>query len=388
VGGRFAYVPKEKAMRLAANTAGPFDIVFTQRGANHYRQVAVVPAASERMVISQSQMKLTVDPSKADALFVYYAFRSRELQDYLQRNAIQTGVPHTNLGILRNAPVPLPPLPVQRRIANVLGSLDDKIELNRRISETLESMARTIFKSWFVDFDPVRARAEGHRPRLPNPIARLFPKGLEDSDLGDIPSGWRSSSLADFAVLNPESWSNDGRPDRLAYVDLSNTKWGRIEAITLHTARTAPSRAQRVLRRGDTIVGTVRPGNGSYALVTEDGLTGSTGFAVLRPLRRHYEEFVYLAATDYENINTLARLADGAAYPAIRPEVVLATPVTSADAAVLRFSALSKPLLQAIARNDRETRTLGALRDALLPKLMSGELHAPKADMLLGAAPT
>src|SRR5712691_2899281 len=116
VGGEFVFVPEEKAQRLTANTAGPLDIIFTQRGANHYRQVAVVPAGSERMVISQSQMKLTVDPSKADPLFVYYAFRSPQLEGYLLRNAIQTGVPHTNLGILRRTPIPLPSVHIQQAV--------------------------------------------------------------------------------------------------------------------------------------------------------------------------------------------------------------------------------------------------------------------------------
>ena len=101
-GGEFVFVPAAKAAQLSANMAGALDIVFTQRGANHYRQVAVVPAdAGRRFVISQSQMKLTVDRDKVDPLFVYYLFRSPLQQEYLQRNAIQTGVPHTNLSILR-----------------------------------------------------------------------------------------------------------------------------------------------------------------------------------------------------------------------------------------------------------------------------------------------
>src|SRR5712691_7186433 len=93
VGGEFVFVPEEKAQRLSANTAGPLDIVFTQRGANHYRQVAVIPRhVDQRLVISQSQMKLTVNPQRADPLYVYYLFRSPIQQEYLQRNAIQTGV--------------------------------------------------------------------------------------------------------------------------------------------------------------------------------------------------------------------------------------------------------------------------------------------------------
>ena len=89
----------------------------------------------------------------------------------------------------------IPPPREQRAIAHILGTLDDKIELNRRMNETLEAMARALFKSWFVDFDPVRAKAEGRDPGLPKPLADLFPDSFEDSELGEIPKGWRASVI-------------------------------------------------------------------------------------------------------------------------------------------------------------------------------------------------
>src|SRR5205807_8474329 len=129
---------------------------------------------------------------------VYYLFRSSEQQEYLQRHAIETGVPHTNLSILRKVPLRIPTLLKQRAIARVLGTLDDKIELNRRMNETLETMARAIFKSWFVDFDPVRAKAEGRDPGLPKHVADLFPDRFEESELGEIPAGWKAKKLGDL----------------------------------------------------------------------------------------------------------------------------------------------------------------------------------------------
>jgi type I restriction enzyme S subunit len=211
---------------------------------------------------------------------------------------------------------------------------------------------------------------------LPKEIADLFPDSFEESELGEIPKGWEVGTLADFAFVNPETWSKGTRPDVINYVDLSNTKWGRIETITAYAQQDAPSRAQRILRPRDTITGTVRPGNGSYAFISENGLTGSTGFAVLRPLSVEYAEFVYLAATAAENIEALARLADGGAYPAVRPEVVTATPVVRpGDKALSRFSRTVDPLLAKMAHNEHESRTLAALRDALLPKLISGALR-------------
>ena len=275
----------------------------------------------------------------------------------------------------------------QRAIAHILGTLDDKIELNRRMNETLEAMARALFKSWFVDFDPVRAKAEGRDPGLPRPLADLFPARLVDSELGEIPDGWEVGTLADVSSLNPEVWSKETRPPVINYVDLSNTKWGRIEAITVFARQDAPSRAQRVLRPGDTIVGTVRPGNGSYAFIAEDGLTGSTGFAVLRPLRAECAEFVYLASTAGEKVEALSHLADGAAYPAVRPEVVAATQVTKPGNNVIeRFSRIAGPLLARMAKDERESRTLAALRDTLLPKLISGELRVNDAGRVAARA--
>jgi type I restriction enzyme, S subunit len=202
VRGDFVFVSIEKAKKLEANTASALDIIFTQRGANHYRQVAVVPANEQRrFVISQSQMKLTVNRRLADPMFVYYAFRAPKQQEYLLRNAIQTGVPHTNLSILRKTPLRIPSVETQSGIARILGELDDKIELNRRMNETLEAMARALFKSWFVDFDPVRAKAEGRNAGLPEPIADLFPTRLVDSELGEIPEGWQLGSLETTAEL-------------------------------------------------------------------------------------------------------------------------------------------------------------------------------------------
>jgi type I restriction enzyme, S subunit len=281
----------------------------------------------------------------------------------------------------------LPPLSEQRAIAHILGTLDDKIELNRRMNETLEAMARALFKSWFVDFDPVRANTEGRDPSLPKQIADLFPDSFAHSELGEIPEGWTIGTLADFALLNPESWSRDTRPVVINYVDLSNTKWGRIESVRVHAGNDTPSRAQRILRLRDTIVGMVRPGNGSYAFISEEGLTGSTGFAVLRPRRAEYAEFVYLVATAAENIEALHHLADGGAYPAVRPEVVAATrAIKPSDEVIEQFSCVVGPLVARMAENERESGTLAALRDTLLPKLISGELRVGHAERVVEEA--
>ena len=189
------------------------------------------------------------------------------------------------------------------------------------------------------------------------------------------------STLADVAVLNPESWSTRNAPDRILYVDLANTKWGSIKEIRTYSWGKAPSRGRRVLRQGDTIVGTVRPRNGSFALIDRDGLTGSTAFAVLRPLDLTERELVWCAATSPDTIDRLAHLADGAAYPAVRPRAVLETVVALPDARIRRaFSSLVAPWVNRLQEHQREARTLAALRDTLLPKLVSGEVRTRGAE--------
>jgi type I restriction enzyme S subunit len=303
-------------------------------------------------------------------------------------------MPSLNTSLLSEIVVPHPPnIEEQRAIAHILGTLDDKIELLRKQNETLEAMARALFKAWFVDFEPVRAKMEGRwrrgesLPGLPAHLYDIFPDHLVESELGEIPEGWELASLTEFSSLNPEAWTKRTRPEQIRYVDLSNTKWGRIESVTNYDADDAPSRAQRVLRPLDTIVGTVRPGNGSYALISDDGLTASTGFAVLRPLRRECAEFVYLAATARENIERLSNLADGGAYPAVRPEIVSATQVPRAGEKLINeFSRQVSSMLAGIAANERTSRSLAQLRDTLLPKLISGELRVPDAERILREA--
>ena len=265
-------------------------------------------------------------------------------------------------------------------IGRVLGALDDRIELSQQIAETFETMARVLFKSWFVDFDPVRAKMEGRDTGLLSEIADLFPDRLVDSELGEIPEGWKIGALRHLAVLNPEVWNSTEPPETIRYVDLKNTKWGVIGDVPCYRWQEAPSRARRVLRKGDTVVGTVRPGNGSYALIDEDGLTGSTAFAVLRPRAPLDRELVWSAATSSDNVSRLALLADGGAYPAIGGDVVAATPVVLADVPVRReFSAAVRPLLDEMGANRRISRRLAELRDALLPALVSGEVRLSAA---------
>ena len=379
----FNFIAHEHAKRLANANVRRGDVIFTHAG--NIGQVAYVPEFSrfDHYVISQRQFYMRCDRSKVIPEFVALYFTSADGQHQLLANTSQVGVPSIAQPVtyLRTLHVPLPPLAEQRAIAHILGTLDDKIELNRRMNATLEAMARALFKSWFVDFDPVRAKMAGRDTGLPKEVADLFPDRLVDSELGEIPEGWAPGILGDIVSLNPESWGTSDPPQSVAYVDLTNAKWGYIEKVETYSWEQAPSRARRVLRKRDTIVATVRPGNGSFALIDEDGLTGSTGFAVLRPRRIHYRELAWCAATSWDSIDRLAHLADGGAYPAVRPDAVLTTPIVLADCGPRKaFAASAAALLDRVETNKRVSRALASLRDVLLPRLVSGELRIPVAN--------
>ena len=364
---------------IARCSLSPGDVVITKDSEKHddIGVPALVREDIPDLVCGYHLAILRPKPPKVDGPYLYYALQNQDVQN--QFHSFANGI--TRFGLrksdIERVEVPCPPLDEQQAIAHILGTLDDKIELNRRMNRTLEEIAQAIFQDWFVDFGPTRTKMEGQEPYLPPELWDKFPDQLVDSELGEIPEGWEAKTLSEFASLNPESWSKSSLPEEIEYVDLANTKWGTITSTQHLSRESAPSRARRVLRAGDTIIGTVRPGNGSFSLVGRDNLTGSTGFAALRPIHHQFRELVYLAATDPDNIERLANRADGAAYPAVSPEVVAETsvvvPKENCDLPSY-FSNLSGPVIDKMEGNQSATRTLTGLRDELLPRLLSGEL--------------
>ncbi|MGR2889465.1 restriction endonuclease subunit S [Vibrio vulnificus] len=342
--------------------------------------------------------------------YLLCAMQSNYVQHQLEARATGSTVKGIKQSELRKVILPVPPFEEQQRISNILKSISDKILLNSKTNQTLEQIAQAIFKSWFVDFDPVKAKIEtlatggctddaelaamgvisaktldelnslkASNPEAFNKLAQtaaLFPKDL-DSETG-TPAGWNSGVIADIAKLNANSWTKKNRPEQVHYVDLSNTKNGRIETVTSYGFDEAPSRARRILNSGDTIIGTVRPGNRAFAFIgeTEKPLTGSTGFAVLSPKEEFWTSFVYLATTNDDAIDEYARLADGGAYPAIKPEVVADTPcVLPTKDIAQKFWQLTGAMLKKAHQARLENEELAKTRDTLLPKLLSGEIN-------------
>jgi len=353
----------------------PGDIIFVNKATPG--RVCLVPDPVD-FCIAQDMVAVRADPKRVYPKFLFAVLRSSVVQEKIGQMHVGTLIPHFKKGDFDKLLLPIPGRKAQEFIGDAYFALSAKIDLNRRMCQTLEEMARALFKSWFVDFDPVRAKMEGRDPGLPKEIADLFPSRLVDSELGPIPEGWRRGTADCVSELNPESWSAKSRPSVVRYVDLAAAKWGQLDEAQALSGKAIPSRAQRILRVGDSIVGTVRPGNGSYGLISDGGLTGSTGFAVLRPRKPYCRTYVYFTATSQPNIERLSRLADGGAYPAVRPDVVAATPcVIPPEELLSRLEDSAGALLDRAAHSERESRTLAALRDTLLPRLISGELRVP-----------
>ena len=375
--------------RLSQHKLRMGDIVFSRRG--DVTKNALIRPHQVGWFCGTGCLKVRLgDETVASAEFISHCLRLPDIKDWLVRHAVGATMPNLNTGILSAVPIHLPPLQTQLEIAEILGGLDDRITLLRETNATLEAIAQALFKSWFVDFDPVRAKMQGRVPDGMNEAtAALFPDALVESELGLVPKGWWVGTLADLSDLNPESWTAKNHPETVAYIDLANAKDNEIASVTDFAFDDAPSRARRVLRDGDTIVGTVRPGNRSFAFIHEpaSNLTASTGFAVLRPSAEANTEFVYLAATQATSIEHLTHVADGGAYPAVRPDVVLGLQCCVPGEYVLQaFHVATAPLLSKVAENQKQAQTLATLRDTLLPRLISGQLRLPEAEVMLDNA--
>ena len=325
------------------------------------------------------------DPADND--YIYYLCREPAFREYaIGRMEGTSGRQRVSWQSIAAYQFAFPSPEERRETARVLSTLDDRITLLRETNATLEAIAQALFKSWFVDFDPVRAKMEGRTPEgMDEATAALFPDGLETSELGEVPRGWRVGTVASVALLNAKSLSPRNPPPEINYLDLAGVKANVFDVPQCYSFADAPSRARRVLQEGDCIVGTVRPGNRSFGFIAtaQNHLIGSTGFAVLSPKQHWMTAFTYLCATRDESIDRLASLADGGAYPAVRPDVVASTPCTLPPDEVMKvFDGAARPLLDAIGANSEQAQTLSTLRDTLLPRLISGQLRLPEAQAL------
>lgn len=372
-----SYIRDEDANRLSRHKLRQNDLVFSRRG--EVDKCALVTRDTVDWLCGTGCLLVRPDEAKCDPAFLSFHISAPETRDWLKQHAVGLVMPNLNTEILSNIPLSLPPLGEQRRIAHLLGSLDDKIELNRRKAATLEEMARALFKSWFVDFDPVRAKDEGRSTGLPAATAAIFPDRFGEDAL---PEGWRLGSVADIMEVNPSLSLKAGTP--AAYVDMASLPTSG-PSVSGFISREASSGSR--FQRGDTLVARITPclENGKTALVDflEDQEVGwgSTEFIVLRPRTPMSHVWPYLLARDDAfRAHLIAAMTGSSGRQRVPHSAIAAWETALPPARVLAaFAAEVDPLFERISASNAESTTLRALRDTLLPKLISGELRIKDA---------
>ena len=317
--------------------------------------------------------------------YLYACVFDRGFTEFLVKREKGAAYPAVLPEDIADAVIKLLPLPEQRAIAHILGTLDDKIELNRRMSQTLEAMARALFKAWFVDFEPVRAKMEGRwqrgqsLPRLPAHLYDLFPDRLVDSELGEIPEGWRVDQIGNhFRVTmgqSPPGNTYNEKGDGLPFYQ------GRVDfGFRFPTRRVFCTAPTRLAEAGDTLV-TVRAPIGDSNMALERCCIGR-GVAAVRHASgavSYTYYFVRSLKSVFESFE-----AEGTVFGAITKDAFLSIKcVVAPTELVQRFEQLCRPVDEKIERAEHESRTLAALRDALLPKLIRGEIRVKDAEQLV-----
>jgi type I restriction enzyme S subunit len=316
------------------------------------------------------------------APFIRYLLEGPDFQQQAEMAGAGSVIRHFGPMHLRQMSVRLPPPDEQRAMAHILGTLDDKIELNQRMNETLEAMARALFKSWFVDFDPVRAKAEGRDPGLPKPLADLFPARLVDSELGGIPEEWRVGTLGDVTeyprrVVRPEQIEPE-----TPYIALEHMP---KQCIALSDWAVADRLKSNKLefKRGEILFGKLRPYFHKVGVAPVDGVC-STDIVVATPasgmdwfgyVLGHMSSVEFVEHTNAGSTGTkMPRTSwnDMARYKVVLPPEWVAK----------SFTALMRPSIERIIASIHESRALAALRDTLLPKLISGELRVENSESI------
>ena len=329
--------------------------------------------------------------------FLKYVIGSRSFTDYVLGVQTGTAVPHISGGQIRGYEFTLPPLPEQRAIAHILGALDDKIELNRRMNETLETMARALFRDWFVDFGPTRAKMEGRAPDLPPRLAALFPDRLDEQGK---PEGWACESVGNHIVAKKGlSYKGAGLTDEANGIPLHNLNsileggGYKNDGLKFYSGDYKP---RHVVRPGDLIVANTEQGFdhlliGYSALVPawagKEGLFSHHIFKVeprsVSPLSRVWLHFALSASRFGEAIR---RFSNGTTVNML-PQDAFEIPETIVPPSrlVRAFDEFVGPTLLRQEDSVDESHTLAALRDTLLPKLISGEIRVTEAEKAMEA---
>lgn len=383
------YIGEKHAAELGGVEVVKNDVLLNITGDSVARACQVDPGVLPARV-NQHVAIIRTNPEKLDPRFLRYFLVSPEMQAKLLSWAGSGGTRSAlTKGMIESLEVIAPEdVGEQRAIAHILGTLDEKIELNRRMNETLEAMARALFKSWFVDFDPVRAKAEGRDPGLPKEIADLFPDSFEDSELGEIPRGWRTGRFRDAVLqlreqVNPLSspktqfhhfsipaFDAGQTPKSERGEGIKSLKW-RVPAGVVLLCKLNPE-IERVW------LPDVRLGERAVC---------STEFLVLRPRPTFTRSFIYCLARSRSFRQQIESLVTGTSKSHQRAQVdsILELAVVAPPPPIVgAFDQSADSFLTRTLACRREAAHLASLRDAMLDKLISGELRVGDPARFLG----
>jgi type I restriction enzyme, S subunit len=330
---------------------------------------------------------VAVIPVRQDigAYWVQMALRGPAIREIIDSRLNTTVQATLNLHDVAQLPIVLPPQRERAAIAHILGALDDKIDLNRRMNETLEGMARALFKSWFLDFDPVRAKAESRDPGLPKPLADLFPDSFDDSVMGEIPKGWAVGTLGDVAEHPRRGVQPTDIEASTPYLALEHmprrcialSEWGTADGLESNKFE---------FRRGEILFGKLRPYFHKVGVAPVDGVC-STDIVVVTPRTREWFGFVLGHVSSDKFVEYTTAGSTGTKMPRTSwREMAGYTTAIPPELVANAFTSQVRLAVDRIIASIHESRTLVALRDTLLPKLISGELRVGSVGPVVAGA--
>jgi len=342
----------------------------------------VAQLGPEKIALAQRVVTLRGKANFLDSTYLLYWLQSEDAQEQLKARATGTTVIGIKQSELRKLSVPIPSISVQQEITEILRSLDNRITLLRETNTTLEAIAQALFKSWFVDFDPVHAKMQGRAPEgMDEATAALFPDRFEESELGAVPKGWRVGTLADLATFQngyafkSKDWSEAGHP----VIKIGNVKPSLIsfDGCSFVGVESVIGLDRFKLKRGDLLVG-MTGYVGETGLVTEVSPAAYLNQRVGRIATSAGVKdlgFVF-CLTRHEDFKAFAEgQSHGSAQANVSGSDLLKFKSTIPDNKVIRaFNEVMETLIESIISNHEQAQMLGELRDTLLPKLISGEL--------------
>jgi type I restriction enzyme S subunit len=357
------YIDEEFHRRLQKSSLAPGDVVIVRTG----KPGAAVVIPESLPVANCSDLVVVRPGPQLDPRFLVYYINS-SARHHVSAYTVGAVQQHFNISSAKEMRLNLPPLWEQRAIARILGALDDKIELNRRMNHTLEEMARAIFKSWFVDFDPVTAKSEGRQPYGMNAeTAALIPSAFQDSELGPIPKGWHVAKLGDVCEL---AYGKSLTANNRSSGDVA--VFGSDGQIGWHDAALVKGPGIVIGRKGNA--GKVNWSQGNFFPID------TTFYVQLRMENLPLNYLFYVL-----QLLDLPNVSGDSAVPGLNREMAYSLDTLIPAQSVLEvFERLLSPLRSRIDANEQESRTLAAIRDALLPKLLSGEIRVKQAEKALG----